>query len=108
VLAVEVNASTVDILRGVGDNLRDSLKSGVVALGAVIDGAPRLLVMVTPDAVARGVKAGQLLSPMANYLEGRGGGRADRAEGGGKNPQKLTGALALAPELVRQQLNGSK
>ena len=89
--------------------MRDSLKSGVVALGAVIDGAPRLLVMVTPDVIAKGVTAGNLLRPMANFLEGKGGGRPDRAEGGGKNPAKLAGALALAPELVRGQLgNGSK
>ncbi|MDB5082067.1 MAG: alaS [Chloroflexi bacterium] len=108
VLATEVNVATVEILRGVGDKLRDSLKSGVVALGAVIDGAPRLLVMVTPDVVERGVKAGSLLSPMANFLEGKGGGRPDRAEGGGKNPAKLAGALALASELVQNQLNGSK
>lgn len=108
VLATEVNAATIDILRGVGDNLRDNLRSGVLALGAVIDGAPRLLVLVTPDVVEKGVKAGNLLSPMANFLEGRGGGRADRAEGGGKNSAKLAGALALAPELVKGQLtNGS-
>lgn len=108
VLAVEANAATVEILRAIGDKLRDSLKSGVVALGAVIDGTPRLLVMVTPDAVERGVKAGPLLSQMAIYLEGKGGGRADRAEGGGKNPAKLAGSLALVPELVLSQLTRSK
>ena len=107
VLATSVNAATVEILRSVGDKLRDNLKSGVIALGTVIDGAPRLLVMVTDDLTKRGVKAGSLLGPMAEAVEGRGGGRPDKAEGGGKNPAKLEQALALAPELVRSSLINS-
>jgi alanyl-tRNA synthetase len=102
VLATQVNVENVEILRAVGDKLRDSLKSGVVALGTVIDGTPKLLVMVTQDVVNKGVKAGTILSEMATHVEGRGGGRADKAEGGGKNPAKLPGAFALVPELVRK------
>ncbi|HEX2914012.1 MAG TPA: alanine--tRNA ligase [Chloroflexia bacterium] len=106
VLATQVNAPTVDILRSVGDKLRDSLKSGVVAIGSVIEDAPRILVMVTPDLVKeRGLKAGSLIGPMVAEVGGRGGGRPDKAEGGGKNTEKLASALALAPELVRSSLS---
>lgn len=105
VLAVQVSADTIEILRSVGDKLRDSLKSGVVALGAVIDGAPKLLVMVTQDVVSKGVKAGAILSEIAPYVEGRGGGRPDKAEGGGKNPAKLAEALALVPQLVQKAVS---
>ncbi len=108
VLATSISAPNVEILRSVGDKLRDSLKSGVIVLGSVIDGAPRLLVMVTDDLTKRGLKAGTLLGPIAEAVEGRGGGRPDKAEGGGKNPAKLEAALALAPELVRNTLNGTK
>ncbi len=108
VLAVRVNATTVEILRSVGDTLRDKLQSGVVAIGAVIDNAPRILVMVTPDLVNRGLKAGSIIGPMVAEVGGRGGGRSDKAEGGGKDPQKLAEALALAPELVLSTLNGTK
>lgn len=108
VLSAQVSASNVDILRSVGDKLRDNLKSGVVALGAIIEGAPKVLVMVTPDLVGRGLKAGSIIGPMVAEVGGRGGGRPDRAEGGGKDPEKLAGALALAPELVRSTLNGTK
>lgn len=106
VLAVQVRAENMDILRSVGDKLRDSLKSGVVALGAVIEGEAKLLVMVTPELVKQGLKAGTLIAPMVAVVGGRGGGRPDKAEGGGKQTDKLAEALALAPQLVGTALNG--
>ncbi len=108
VLAAQIKVENVDILRSVGDKLRDNLKSGVVALGAIIEGAPRFLIMVTPDLVERGLKAGTLLGPIVAEVGGRGGGRADRAEGGGKDPEKISGALALASKLVSSTLDGTK
>ncbi len=108
VLAAQIEAQTIDILRSVGDKLRDSLRSGVIAIGSVIEGQPRVLVMVTPDVVSRGVKAGELVGQVVAHLDGRGGGRADKAEGGGKDPTRLNEALAQVSDLVRGTLEGSK
>lgn len=105
VLAAKINAANLDILRGVGDRLRDGLKSGVLALGAVINDKPSLLVMVTPDLVDQGLKAGDLIKPIAEAVGGKAGGRPNMAQGGGTNPAKLDEALALTSGLVRQALN---
>jgi len=104
VVSGQVNAPSLDILRSIGDNLRDKLRSGVVAVGAVINDKPSLLVMVTDDVVARGVKAGDIIRSMAEKVGGRGGGRPNKAEAGGQDASKLDEALASAPALVAAAL----
>ena len=100
VLAVKVEADTKDALRQIGDRLRDRLPSGVIVLGSVIDGRPSLLSMVTPDLVTRGVRAGDIVKEVATILDGRGGGRPDLAEAGGKDPAKLDEALGAVAGIV--------
>lgn len=94
-------------LRTAGDRLRDKLGSGVIVLGAEIDGKPSLIALVTPDIIARGVKAGDLVRESSVHIDGRGGGRPDLAEAGGKDPSGLDRALAGVPELVRSLLSVS-
>jgi alanyl-tRNA synthetase len=100
VLAVRADVDGKDALRQMGDRLRDRMGSGVVVLGAVIDDRPSLLAMVTPDLVARGVKAGDIVREMATIVDGRGGGRPELAEAGGKDPGKLDDALAAVAGIV--------
>jgi len=108
VLAVKVNVANNDLLRSLGDKLRDSLKSGVVAVGAVINEKPTLLVMVTQDLVERGLHAGQLIGPLAEAVGGRAGGRPQMAQGGGIDANKLDEALGLTAGLVSSALkNGA-
>ncbi len=104
VLAARVEAPNQDTLARLGDSLRDRLRSGVILLGAVVNERPALLAIVTPDLVARGLKAGALLGATAGILGGRGGGRPDRAQGGGGDPARLDAALAAAADFVRQGL----
>ncbi len=104
VLAARVEVDSKDGLRQMGDRLRDRLESGVIVLGTVIDGRPSLLSMVTPDLVARGVKAGDVVREAATLIDGRGGGRPDLAEAGGKDPSKLDDALASVTDIVRRGL----
>ena len=100
VLAARVETDGKDGLRQLGDRLRERVGSGVVVLGTILDGKPSLLAMVTPDVVAKGVKAGDIVREAATIVEGRGGGRPDRAEAGGKNPARLDDALAAVPAIV--------
>ncbi len=88
-------------LRTAGDRLRDKLGSGVVVLGAEIDGKPSLIALVTADVIAKGVKAGDLVRESAVHIGGKGGGRPDLAEAGGKDASGLGNALAGVPDLVR-------
>ncbi len=100
VLAARVEADGKDALRQLGDRLRDRLGGGVVVLGAAIDGKPSLLAMASPDAVKQGVKAGDIVRAAAAIVDGRGGGRPDLAEAGGKDLGKLDEAIAAVPGLV--------
>ncbi len=105
VLATRVEVETKDGLRQIGDRLRDKLDSGVIVLGSVIDGRPSLLSMVTPDLVKRGVKAGDVVREAATIIDGRGGGRPELAEAGGKDPAKLDDALGAVAGIVQRGLS---
>ncbi len=104
VLAARVDAGSKDLLRQLGDRVRDRLDSGVIVLGTVIDGRPSLLSMVTPDLITRGVRAGDVVREAATIIEGRGGGRPELAEAGGKDPSKLDDALAAVAGIVQRGL----
>ena len=94
-------------LRQLADRLRDRQQSGVVVLGAVVDDKPALLAMVSADLVGRGLKAGDVIRVIAQHVDGRGGGRPDLAEAGGKNPAGLESALAAVRGTVESALNGA-
>lgn len=107
---VQVHAQRTDGLdvngmRALADQLRDKLRSGVVALGAANDGKVSLLVVVTKDLVGR-LKAGELIKEMAAEVGGTGGGRPEMAQAGGKNPDGLGPALEKVFGLVQKALEG--
>ena len=107
---VQVHAQRTDGLdvngmRALADQLRDKLRSGVVALGAANDGKVSLLVVVTKDLVGR-LKAGELIKEMAVEVGGTGGGRPEMAQAGGKNPDGLGPALEKVFGLVQKALEG--
>jgi alanyl-tRNA synthetase len=93
----------VNGMRALADQLRDKLKSGVVALGAANDGKVSLLVVVTKDLIAR-LKAGDLIKEMAVEVGGTGGGRPEMAQAGGKDPARLDVALEKVFGLVERML----
>jgi len=99
----------VNGMRALADQLRDRLKSGVVALGAANDGKVSLLVVVTKDLIAR-LKAGELIKEMAVEVGGTGGGRPEMAQAGGKDPAKLDAALekvfGLVERILQRYTNG--
>ncbi|HVQ56541.1 MAG TPA: alanine--tRNA ligase, partial [Pyrinomonadaceae bacterium] len=91
---IKVLGKTVDGLdangaRQLSDTLLARLKSGVVVLGRRDDGKASLIVRVSDDLTSR-VKAGDVIREIAPIIGGKGGGKADMAEGGGTEPDKLT------------------
>jgi alanyl-tRNA synthetase len=84
-----------DALRQLVTDVRDKLGSvsGVVALGAEIDGKAAVIVATTSEARGAGVSAGSLAKEAASVLGGGGGGRDDVAQGGGANPTLIGAAL---------------
>jgi alanyl-tRNA synthetase len=99
VLAARLDGADAKSLRDMADQLKDKLGSGVVVLGAVEGDKVFLVASVTKDLAGR-LKAGDLIKPVAELCGGRGGGRADFAQAGGTQPDKVDAALALVPGLV--------
>ena len=99
VLAARLDGADAKALRDTADQLKDKLGSGVVVLGAVEGDKVFLVASVTKDLTGR-LKAGELIKPVAELCGGRGGGRADFAQAGGTQPDKVDAALALVPGIV--------
>jgi alanyl-tRNA synthetase len=108
VVAARVPAGSPEALRQMGDWLRDRLGSGIVVLGAVANDRQQFIAMVTPDLVAKGYHAGQILKAVAAVAGGGGGGRPDMAQAGGKDKAKLDDALRLVEKLVRERVRPQK
>jgi len=100
VLATRVDGADVKALREVADQQRDKLRSGVIVLAGVEGDKIALVAMVTPDLVSK-FNAGKIVGEVAKAVGGKGGGRADMAQGGGSEPQHLDAALARVFDLVR-------
>jgi len=105
VLAARVPPLTMPILREMGDILRDRLKSAIVVLATVYNGKPSFLAMVTPDLVARGLHAGDIIDQVAKVAGGGGGGKAAMAQAGGKDASKVDEALKLAKSVVASRVS---
>ena len=108
VKGVKVLAHRVDNLeraqmRTLIDQLRDKIGSGVVVLGSASNGSVSLIVGVTKDLISR-VQAGKIISPVAQKVGGKGGGRPDLAEAGGKDAGALDAALDGAYAVVESLL----
>ncbi len=88
-------------LRELADRVKGKIGSGVIVLGAPVDGRVSWVAMVTPDLTSR-LHAGKLVKEVAAITGGAGGGRADLAEAGGKDPELLDHALAQVPELIKR------
>ncbi|HXU18355.1 MAG TPA: alanine--tRNA ligase [Terriglobales bacterium] len=91
-------------LRTLVDQLRDKVGSGVVVLGSATNGNVALIVGVTKDLTSR-VQAGKVIGQVAQKVGGKGGGRPDLAEAGGKDPGALDAALEEAYGIVDSLLS---
>jgi len=100
-LAVTTEVDDIKALRDTGDALRERLGSGVLLLAGVGPDKLSLLAMVSKDLTDR-IQAGKLLQAVAETIGGRGGGRPDMAQGGGKDPAKAGEALARARQYVTE------
>ena len=94
-------------LRNLADELRSKIKSGVVVIGSATDGKVTLLAAVTKDLIDR-VTATSLMQRLAPIVGGKGGGKPDLAQAGGRDPAKLDEALSHAAEALREVLGASQ
>jgi len=93
VLATRVEPADAKRYRGLADQYRDRLKSGVVVVWGEKDGKGLVLVAATKDLVAKGLSAGDMVREVARETGGAGGGKADLAQAGGADPLLLAAAV---------------
>ena len=103
VVSFSRNGLSADDMRKMGDFLRDKEVSVVALLASVNDGKITFLAVCGKDAVARGVKAGDIIKTIAPICGGKGGGKPDSAMGGGSDLLKLDDALAALDDYVNEK-----
>ena len=104
-IAKRIDDITGGDLRNLADTFRSKIKSGVVVLGSAADGKVTLLTAVTKDLLDR-IQANTLIAKLAPIVGGKGGGKPDLAQAGGKDPDKLNEALGRAEGALREMLEG--
>jgi alanyl-tRNA synthetase len=103
VIAREASGLDAAGMRQLSDTLLARIKSGVVVLGRNTDGKVSLIVRTSSDLTGK-IPAGQVIKELAPIVGGRGGGKADMAEGGGTQPDKLEAALQESFAVVERLL----
>lgn len=87
-------------LAGLAECLQEQMGSRILVLGHVSEDKCQLIVRVSPDLVAAGHKASDIIKELAPLIDGKGGGKADSAQAGGKNAAGMKEALAKACALL--------
>lgn len=103
-LGVKVSGVDMNGLRDLGDQLKAKLKEGVILLASDANGKVNLAAMATDGAMAAGAHAGKLIKAAAGKVGGGGGGRANMAQAGGKNPAGIDEALKEAAAALEAML----
>ena len=103
VTTAKLNGADANALRQLGDVLRDK-DASVVAVIALVSEKLSLLAVCGKDAVAKGVKAGDIIREIAPIVGGKGGGKPDSAMGGGSDASKIDEALAAVESFVAEKL----
>jgi alanyl-tRNA synthetase len=104
VVTAQRDGLDANALRQMGDYLRDKNPAVVAVLSSVKDGKVTFLAVCGKDAVAKGVKAGDLVRSVCTICGGKGGGKPDSAMGGGTDVLKVDDALAAVDDFVSKVL----
>ena len=105
IIVGELPEVPIEQVREAADWLRTEAGSAVVCLAVCTEGKPMLIAAMTDDLVKKGLKAGELIQTIVPAIDGRGGGKPDIAQAGGKNPDGIPQALAAASDWLRQKLS---
>ncbi|WP_286235043.1 alanine--tRNA ligase [Thalassotalea sediminis] len=101
-LIAELDGVASKDLRGMVDDLKVKIGSGIIVLSTINDGKVGLIVGVTKDLTGK-VKAGEIVNMVAQQVGGKGGGRPDMAQAGGSEPENVPQAMSsVAPWLADQ------
>ncbi|MFT5594714.1 MAG: alanyl-tRNA synthetase [Oceanicoccus sp.] len=103
VLAAQLDGADVPAMRGAMDQLKNKLASAVILLASSEGDKVTLIAGVTKDLLSK-AKAGDIVKELAPYVDGRGGGKPDLAQAGGKKPEGIPAALAAFEQWAEANL----
>ena len=99
-LVAQLDNTPMETMREMTDWFRNRVDKGVMVLASDIAGRPQIVVAVSDELVNDGIRAGDLIKPIAKVVGGGGGGRPQMAQAGGRDSSKIAEALQTARELL--------
>lgn len=105
IITKRIDGMDMDGLRQLGDKLKQKSDNIVLVLAGEKDNKVNLIATATKDSVKSGIHCGNIIKEVAKVTGGGGGGRANMAQAGGKDPSKIQDALNIVSDLVKQQVN---
>ncbi len=105
-LVTRMDSMDMNDLKNMGDSLKDQLQDGVVVLFSHKEDKVSLVAMATSSAIDKGVHCGQIISKAAAVVDGKGGGRPNMAQAGGKDATKISEAMEVAKNAIKSQIQG--
>ena len=103
-LSARFDGMSADDLKKTADGIKEKLSAGVIVLASNTDDKITFVAMATKDALKAGAHAGNIIKEITQIAGGRGGGKPDMAQGGGKDASKIDEALAYAENVVKSQI----
>lgn len=102
-ICAQLDGQTADELKKLADSVKDKLDTSVAVFASNTDGKITFVAMATKNAVAKGAHAGNIIKAITAVAGGKGGGKPDMAQGGGKDASKIDDALAMVDDIVAEQ-----
>ena len=102
VLTAQLDGTPVPDLKNIADRAKSEIENCVAVLAANTDGKITFVAMASKDAVKAGVHCGNIIRELTAICGGKGGGKPDMAQGGGKDALKIDDALARVDELIME------
>jgi len=107
VIAEEIKCGNMGILRKLAGAIKSKEENLFLALAASEGGKVSIVLSVTKSVASKGIDASAVIKDIAKIVEGSGGGRADFAQAGGNNPERIKEALGYAVGLAEEKLRGN-
>ena len=103
VYVAQLDGSTPNDLKQLADDIKTKSECCVAVLAANTDDKITFVAMASPKAIEKGVHAGNIIREVTQIAGGKGGGKPDMAQGGGKDSSKIDDALAVVDEVIEKQ-----
>ncbi len=107
-IVAEAAGADAQLMRQLIDQLRKTASPVAVLLGSREDDKVTLVAGISRELEQKGLNAGEWIKSAAEVVGGRGGGRPDMAQAGGKHPEKMPEALNAARARIKQLLGAGK